>query len=253
MSYQPSMTLAQVLYDNRYRDTGATVTYDGTLITGFDVINAYDWRDFSLFDQSASSNLKVQLASAGLVDTIVLWRNPGTAGTVTVQTSPDGTTWTTVASIALPAGGAAVWTDIQPTLALYWRVSPSVGVVWRQITIGAKLQFPIGQWRDISPPTLTQGVVVENQISVNGSIIGRNLRRFEKAGTISLDYLKPEWVRGFWEPFVQWAIRYPFWQRWNPVEYPQDVAFAAAESIQPTKNMSPPPLMHAEIATKFIA
>lgn len=252
MSHFPIMTQAQVLYDNRYRDTGAVVTYDGTLLVGFDAINAYDWRDFSLFSQSAGSHLTVQLTAPAIIDSIVLWRVAGAAATATVQTSPDGTTWTTIAAVPLGTAGLAIWTDVPQVPALWYRVLVDVTVIWRQITLGQRLQFPMGQWKDINPPTLTQGVVVENQISVNGSIIGRNLRRFEKSGQISLDYLKPEWVRSSWEAFVTWAIRYPFWQRWNPVEYPQDVAFAAADSITAPKNMSPPPLMHAEMATKFI-
>lgn len=254
MTYTPSMTLAQVLYDNRFRDAGADVTYDGTTITGFEPINAYDWRDFSLFDQSAASNLTVELATAGSVDCILLWAVSGTAATVTIQSSPDGVTWTTVATVSLLSDGRPSWTDVSPAAtALWWRVSPSVGVVWRQITLGVKLQFPMGQWRDIAPPQLTHGVVVENKISVNGSIIGRNLRRLEKSGQISLDYLQPDWVRGSWEALLQSAIRYPFWWRWDPVAHPLEVAFAVAESIDPPTNSSPPPLMKASMDIKYLS
>jgi hypothetical protein len=94
--------------------------------------------------------------------------------------------------------------------------------------------------------------VIENKISVNGSIIGRNLRRFEKSSQINLPYLTPDWVRTNWEAFVQWAIRYPFWQRWNPTTYPGDVAFTVADTISPPKNASPPPYMTVEMNTKFI-
>jgi hypothetical protein len=110
----------------------------------------------------------------------------------------------------------------------------------------------MGQWADITPPTLYSGVVLSNVIAENGSILGRNVRRAEKKGELSLDYLDPTWVRTSWDAFAIHAARYPFFYRWDPVGHPAEVAFAAAESIQAPRNSSPPPYMSVSMPMRII-
>jgi len=86
-----------------------------------------------------------------------------------------------------------------------------------------------GQWSGISPTELNQGIVNGNTMSVNGSFLGRNRRRFEKKGNIKLENLSQSWVRSTWEPFSLAAAEHAFFYRWNPTEYPDDVSFAVGE------------------------
>lgn len=254
MPYLPAtLVYGQVFYDNLLRSSLATVTYDGTEIIGFESVNAYDWRDFTFFQPGANKHLEVDFGGATAADTVCIWW--GSEGTDTCLVSYwDGATWQTITTFS-QAVSPLQWFDFPTETRTKYRFTfstvSSIQPI-RQLTIGVKLTFAMGQWVDINPPLLVQGVVVENQISVNGSIIGRNLRRFEKMGQISLDYLQPDWVRNSWDPFVRQAIRYPFWYRWSPTAYPLDIAFAAADSITAPKNMSPQPLMHAEMAIKFL-
>ena len=246
------MVQAQILYQNLLAPP-ASVTYSGTVVVGFDPINAYDWRDFTLFQSQAAATLVLDMASASAwSDSIVIW-GPASAGTngVTVEQSNDGTTWTDPLVTGNMPLANPYWFNFAFTKR-YLRLTFAGAAQYRQITVGTKLTFPMGQWLDVSPPMLVQGVVVENQISVNGSIIGRNLRRFEKTGQLSLDYLSQSWVRSVWDPFVQSAIRYPFWWRWNPVGYPTEIGFAVADSINAPKNTAPLPTMHADMNIKFL-
>lgn len=246
----PTLVYPQVLYDNLLRSSSATVTYSGTEVDGMESVNAYDWRDFTLFEPEATEILEASFVSGQAADTVTIWWVDAGTDTVLVEYW-NGSAWVTITTL-LQSAGKMQWFDFATQTRTKYRFTFSGTSHIRQLTIGVKVTFPMGQWMDINPPTLVQGVVVENQISVNGSIIGRNLRRFEKVGQISMDYLDPTWVRTVWNAIITHAIRYPFWYRWSPTTYPADIAFTVADSITAPKNMSPPPLMHTELAIKFL-
>lgn len=246
----PTLVYAQVFYDNLLRSSLGTVTYNGTEVLGMESVNAYDWRDFTLFQPQATKVLEVDFVAATDATTIAIWWVEAGTDTVLVEYW-NGAAWVTITTL-LQTAGLMQWFDFTLQSRTKYRFTFSGTSHIRQLTIGTKVTFPMGQWMDINPPTLIQGVVVENQISVNGSIIGRNRRRFEKMGQISLDFLDPSWVRTTWNDLINHSIRYPFWYRWSPVAYPADVAFAVADSITAPKNMNPPPKMHTELAIKFL-
>jgi hypothetical protein len=263
MSGIPDMTLAQVLYDNALRK--GTVSYNGVIIPGFEPVNAYDWRDFSLFrwEPAAGSRvLMVQIDSAILVDSLVFWATAEIpAGLVFgLDWSTDGIGWTPLLS-GLTVAGEMQWLDV-PTpvtvpatkwLRFYLHNSTGLPIDFRQISFGPKLQFPMGQWNGIAPPKLLHGVVVETVISVNGSILGRNLRRITKEGMLSLNYLTQDWVRNSWNPFAIHASKYAFWWRWNPVTYPTEIALTVADKIEAPKNSSPPGRMEVSMPLLYLS
>lgn len=259
------MTQAQVLYDNWFNLYSSTLTYNRTPVAGFEPNNAVDWRDFSLFLLNISSNIlevTAPIQSSRPIDTLVLWfATPlSSTATITLEYSGNGgSTWNQILSTTLSNAQTAyplVWIDFVPvsmgsTYKLRITISGSNKYV-RQIAVGRKLTFPIGQWADIAPPTLYSGVVLSNVIAENGSILGRNVRRAEKKGELSMDYLDPTWVRGSWDPFAIHAARYPFFYRWDPANHTSEVAFAAAESIQAPRNSSPPPYMSVSMPMRII-
>lgn len=251
---------AQTLYASAFADNVGALAYDGAIVDGFDPVNAVDWRDFSTFrSASGTSHLEVQVAAAVTVDTVVIWPITGApaGATIELDSSPDGTTWTNRGSMSVPVDGSISWADLTPFALtagqwLRFQIVASGTIDWRQLSAGAKLAFPVGQWSGLNPPTLTQGVVLDNVISVNGSIIGRNQRRQEKTGTLALDHLQPTWVRSNWDPFVQAAVLHAFWWRWDPTGHPTEVAFTVSNSVAAPTNMAPAPLMHAEMPISFL-
>lgn len=256
-----AMVLAQCLYDSIFYQTGAVPAYSGTVAVGFDPQNAYDWMDFSSFRPAAgTSTLEATFVAGGVIDTAVFWATASTVGLVTsiaveYETAP--ATWASLGTFGVPTAGIK-WLDLTPVTVgagrkvrfVFTGVTGTIDI--RQLGIGAKLEFPIGQWVGVNPPHLLQGIVTETVISVNGSILGRNVRRTEKSMEINLTLLLPDWVRTYWEPFAQAASKHAFWYRWSPVGYPTEVAFAAAMSIEPPRNAHPQPRMEVTMPLKVI-
>jgi hypothetical protein len=116
----------------------------------------------------------------------------------------------------------------------------------RQVALGAALVPTIGQQVGIAPPSLQQSWKLSNNISVNGSLIARQLIRLVKEYNIDLEYLTPAFVNDIWKPFCAHALKYPFFFRWSPVNYPLDCMFAAANSV-PAPEYQKPHLMRAKM------
>lgn len=250
MAYAPNVVKAQVLYNNVIRRSDANTAFIGTYVEGFDPSNAYDWRDFTEFVGVGDIRCLFSVSTA-TADCVVVWF--GASGVdVNISISVNGgSSWGPVATVPFVAN-TMKWINIGPQTFNGLKISCSSQTRIRQVVVGNVLQFPVGQWQEISPPTLIQGLVFENQTSINGSIIGRNIRRYEKSGQISLDRVTQEWVRSSWADFQSFAARTPFFYRWHPTAYPNDVAFAVADSLPGPKNASPPPLMHCEMPIRFI-
>lgn len=264
MSYTPNMTCAKVLYNNILRTT--PLVYSGTAgtIDGFEYVHAYDWRDFSLYrlPDSTSGVFTMTLSMLGgsrSFDTLCIWPlNPSVSGSAPTIHATITVNGSTVFSGVAGQTGRATWTSlgavttVTPGDEVVLTVSAS-GTTFdiRQIALGTALVFPTGQWADLNPPKLTQGLIVENVISVNGSIIGRNVRRTERTGEIKLDYLDQSWVRNQWDAFAVHASKYAFFYLWSPVLYPDEVAFAVADTIVAPTN-SKAGRMKASMPIKFL-
>jgi hypothetical protein len=249
-----------VLYDNLLRR--GTVTYSGTEVVGFETANAYDWRDFSVWTKPTGVQyLTVDLGASGAaaVDAFVAWPVKGaepssgvyleyadTLGLWTSFTTLDG------AALTAAAGSPAIITPVGGIPHRYWRVGCNTAGSLRQVAFGQRLTMLRGQWQGVAPTKFIGGNVFSNMIAENGSILGRNVRRTEKKGELSLSHLTDTWVRASWEPFVQHATRFPFFYRWNPSGKPADVAFAAATEIDPPTNDSPPPFLRASLPMRLI-
>lgn len=260
MSAAPQMVQAQVLHDSIFHRYKSTLDYDGAILEGFEPINAVDWRDFSIFRaELGETHLQIQVSAETYVDTVVVWPVTGLDDTTSldVESSTDGISWTPRGSITVSFTGAITWQNVSAFVVpasgyVRFVIDSDVETDWRQLSVGKRLQFPIGQWQGINPPNLTQGVIVDNVIAMNGSVLARNLRRVEKNGEISLNFLKPDWVRTEWEALASHAKRYAFWYRWHPIAYPNEVAFAVADSIQAPTNDRPPPLMAVKMPIMFL-
>lgn len=249
MSYIPPMTFGEVLYSNVFFDNLSTLSYNGTEVSGFGSTNAVDWRDFSIFTAQATKVLSVTIPTLVNADSFIVWPvGDGVTGTVILKNNSG----TTISTATIDGTGKMVWNNISATLpAGTVSLTFSAAFNIRLVAVGGKLIFPMGQWADVNPPLFTQGLIGENLISVNGSIIARNIRRTEKTGKIMLDHLTQTWVRIYWEPFQAHAARYAFFHRWNPATYPNDIAFSVAGDIIPPKNTRAQ-FMSVEMPTKFI-
>lgn len=257
------MILPDVLYDNAFRD--ATPSYSGTITTGFEAVNAVDWRDFTKFRPSVgTTTFDVTCPANHAIDSFAFWAkmNVDASCTFLLQYESSVGVYTTLGSSIsrndLVANPMIFQTFAAVTVLAGRKIRLSCTVAttgdWdiRQVTAGTRLTFETGQWAGLSPSRLQQGVVAENVIAQNGSIIARNLRRLEKQGKISLQYLTASWVRTYWNPFAVHASRYPFWFRHNPTDYATESAFAAASEINAPVNAMPTPRMSVDMPIRYL-
>lgn len=252
------MVIGEVLYNNASRQ--ASPSYSGSVTSGFEPQNAFDWRDFSLFrPNTGTTQIDITLTSNIVLNRAAIWCAPAPGSSVTsikLQYESSPGVFTDVSTWGSPSA-SILWSSFADINAVSgrkvrWLFTGVTGYFdIRQLVCGPVLQFEIGQWVGISPASLQFGVIVENVIAVNGSILARNVKRVEKKGEIKLNYLTESWVRNSWNSFAIHATRYPFLWLWNPAKS-QDAAFAAAESIEGPVNEMPTPRMSVNMPIRFL-
>lgn len=117
----------------------------------------------------------------------------------------------------------------------------------RQLMVGERLDFPIGQHVGIAPAAFQRQFASSNNIAVGGSILGRDVVRANKSGVIELQYLNESFIEDDWVPFAEHAQRRPFFYAWDPTDHSQDVVFAAAVELPNPTNEMPTPKMEVRM------
>lgn len=241
-----SLVIPEFLYDNIMRRTGVTPVYQGaTANVKYPLANAYDWKDWTLFEvQQGTTDIVFSqvtdavisafawffktLASGETGYTVRLYSETASPGvfapitsSISVESSPMG--MTSFTPVTIPGG----------KLILIRFVIPNGKTMYlRQICVGPALIPSIGQQVGVAPPSLQQGWKLSNGLSVNGSLISRSLIRIVKEYDVDLEYLTPAFCNDTWKPFCVHALKYPFFFRWSPRNYPLDCMFAAAKSVE---------------------
>lgn len=260
--------LGRVLYDNQLE--GATASYSEAEEAGFELPYAIDKRDFSTFRMviPAGNTVDVRYTwTYGLSDSLdgfAFFMQPvvGFYGIVMVSIVHDtGMVETTLATTSVDLSEPWTWLQfcqlvsaqsISAGESIIFRVTgPASNITLdvREWSAGVVLTFPIGQ-RDGVPRFGHQfGQVTSSVVSINGSIIARDILRREKQATIDLPYVNLNWVETYWDPFLRYAERYPFFYSWHTdppiagVNTLVDPVWAAASEISPVVNMIPAPLL----------
>jgi len=243
--------LPAILYDNAARDAGVSPVYSGSIVSGFEPINASDWRDFSLFRAaSGTSTLDYAMAQDRAIDSACIYLATICAGTITLQYESSPAVYTTLATWNNASVGVHMQQLASVTVLagrnVRWLFSLTGLTDIRQLAAGPALIIPIGQRSGLNPPTLTQGIVVNNTIATNGSIIGRSIRRMDRKTQLSVEYITPEYVRTTWESFAQHAVTKAFFYSWDYQTYPDEVTMSIAESIGAPENMPNPRFMKVD-------
>lgn len=237
------MIKPKLLWNNVIR--GITPTFSGTTVTGKEPANATDWRDFSYFSAD-TGNLDYTMTGNTDIDTLSVYvaNFTGTgAETIELQYESSPSTYTSLQTVN-PAGGKLTFdefTGVTVSSGRNIRFVITVGtgtLLIRQLVVGEVLEIQTGQFSSMTYPNLTGGVKVSNAMAVNGSIIGRSIKRMEKSGSLNIDLLTASWYRTNWEPFAQHAARYSFIYAPDQTNYPDEVAFSIVEGGIPSpKNM----------------
>lgn len=247
--------ISEILYKSLIHNA-SSVTYSGTETSGFEKENLYDYLDFSAFrpQVSATTNLDFTLSEAIPIDRWGIFAKKITSnGSCTVrlyyESSPS--TYTLLDTVTDANGSLEVnsFTNTATTVGRNIRIQFEMGAgpyEFRQIMVGPVFQLERGQYAGVNPPTLKQGVVQTNSISVNGALIGSTVKREKVTTRIEQEFLTESWARGAWEPFAGHCTKgRGFFYQWNPAQYPSEVVYCMAQKVDAPENISPTPLMRA--------
>ena len=250
--------LSRVLYDNALTQDGVTVTYNSTLVDGFGLANLTDGKDFSLFKAASLANGHIKWTMP--VDTTINYiglymkytSGAGSFDAVLMKETGVGTnnygvlhTLTNINGLLICRGFNTVTVNAGERILLKFNLAAiSADVFCRQVMVGEVLTMERGQYAGVNPPTLSQGAVMSNNISENGSILGSNTKRVAVKSQIEQNHCTESFVRNSWEPFAAYAAKgKSFFYQWNYVEYIDEAVFCVAEKIVPPINITPTPLM----------
>ncbi len=230
------MTTGRILYDNAYRDDDAVgFAYSGAEVVGFEKENARDWKSFSLFRIEAGlTELDITTGGARDVDSFAWFiKKPTNPFKMRLFYESAPAVFTLLASFdsALdPVLGLKTFNKVTVEAARIVRIEFDDGITEediRQLVVGERLDFPIGQHEGIRPPNLRGQFKTSNVVGVNGEFIGRDKVRADIQGDISLEFLDPTgFVRDKWLPVMEHAERYAFFYAWDFDTYPNEIVFA---------------------------
>lgn len=247
------MAIGRVLYNNVIK--GITPTFSGTTLSGKPPSNATDWADYSYFTAD-SGNLDFTMATDTDIDSVSIYvKTVAGSNSIELQYESAPATFTSLKTFSSPSGTLDYEEFSGVTVSsgrkIRFVITAATTIDIRQLVVGERLEFEQGAWATVTPASFLQGVKVTNNISENGSVLGRSIKRLERSGKISLDHLTDSWVRASWEPFAYHFARYPFIFVWDYSGHADDVAFAFAEGVNPPQHGTAGRLS-AEVSIKFL-
>lgn len=245
MNFNPTMIIPQILYDNVMRHAAITSSaYSGTNDPLGPIANAYDWQDWSLFNASAGTTyVDVISGAVETIDTFAFYVKAPMVGNanqwaINLQVEISSGVFVDVTTPVSPMSQVCSLQTLNSVVVasgMRMRIKivvPSGQILQvRQFTFGQRVEPTTGQNQGVTPPSFQGGYKLSNAMAVNGSLIGRSIVRQVRQYQLQLDYLDPVWVRSYWMPFMASAIKYPFYLRWNPLNYSTDVMWCSASEI----------------------
>ncbi len=221
-----------------------------TSATGYAATNANTNRTDSFWQPTAlPATWQIDAASAQSVSYCgIAAHDLGSKGcTVLVQSSPDGTTWTTRCTIT-PTDDSAILALFATVSARYWRISisgsggnPTIAV----IQFGAVTEFP---QKAVYAPSVsferTRVASYSTNMSQGGQWLGRSVERASLAPAMTVNNLSETWIAAEWDAFAIYAETSPFFIADRPEDYPKSCCYAwtggdlRAERVTPNADIA---------------
>ena len=108
-----------------------------------------------------------------------------------------------------------------------------IGVIYA----GMSMQMSRSLYGGHSPINLAQKTDFQNSQSESGQFLGRNIIRKGLESSFSFQFLDPDWYRDTFQPFVEAARTTPFFIKWRPDYYNDEVAFGYTDNDIEPQNM----------------
>lgn len=202
-------TLPTVLWDNLLSYSTVTLTASTSDTLG-PVANCVTESTYDYWKPTAiPAWVQGDLGSSKKVNSVALIGHTlGSCGaTVYLQSSPDGTTWTTRSTSMTPTDDSpilAIFTDLS---ARYWRVyisaattTPVIGIVM----LGEKFVFPAGVMPSYTPIWQAQTVELLQSMSLSGQFMGNRVIRQGAETSINLVSFSRTFAEVDLQPFKAW-------------------------------------------------
>ena len=177
---------------------------------------------------SSEATWEVDLGASKRVDYVAIAAHTtGSSGaSITIEHSPDATTWATVISVT-PSDDAAIICQFVEVSDRYWRLvlsdgRPEIGVVY----IGQILEMQRPYYGGQTPTTLARTTTIRTSRSRSGQFLGQDFRRRGFSPSASFSNLEADWVRDNFVPFMDDARIYPYFFAWRPSTFPKEVVYA---------------------------
>jgi len=236
------MTNCFVCYENLATSALLSSVTPTSERTGYSAVNCYDWYTTSYWSPtSASGNHRIvwHFSSAVSADYFAIYRHnlATVGGTVVLEHSPNGTTWTTAFTAATATDNELLIKTFTSASKAYWRVTFAlssatpfyVGVVM----FGAKLPLYRGMVAGFTVPRHGRKNEIINQKTEGGQFVGRVKTSQGARTSINFKHVTQSWVRANWEAFVRHAELLPFLFSWNHDTYPQDAVYCVTDGEIP--------------------
>lgn len=214
-------------YENLLRNGSVVASSEDS---DFPVEQCFDGFTNTFFKPAASGtvNIDLTLSSPDSVDYFAYYNtNAGDySGTIKLQYHNGSTYVDCFSAYTIPSGKPYIKTFTEQTSNL-WRVVLTATDIssWADISFGKALKMPYGVYIGYTPPQQDRDKTILNSISQNGSFVGRTVLRKGISTDLSFKGMTLDFVRNYWEGFVNHAELYPFYLLWDKVNYPADNAF----------------------------
>ena len=215
--------------------TSATIVGDSSVPLKALIPNTWErWRP-----TATTTTAKFQMSSAANVNYIAIAAHNLSGETITVQTAATiGGALTTVATWT-PTDNRPIMEVItdaviqEVALVMTLAAANEIGVVYA----GELLAMPRAIYGGHSPIGLSQQTKYQSVSSESGQFLGRTITREGLESSFQWQLLDPAWYRSTFQPFVLSARRKPFFIKWRPDSYGDEVAFGHTDSDIKPSNM----------------
>jgi len=119
---------------------------------------------------------------------------------------------------------------------------PAISVVY----LGIVLEVAQRLYQGHSPVNLNEKTVIRPQKSEGGQFLGRSVIREGAQTTIAFSRLTASWVRSFYKPFQDSAIKYPFFFAWRGEDFPSETAYCWTDRNIGVTNSGPRDIMSSK-------
>lgn len=248
------LTHARIGYDTFVRDADITASSEATGFPASSVALSMTYERWQ--PTSLPATLEVDAGEAVNADYIgIASHTLGSEGaTVELESSTDGSAWESIETIE-PSDDDAIMVLFEPVQARYWRLTitggnePQLGVLY----IGEALAMQRRIYGGHTPGKLSRNTTIEPNGSEGGQYLGRSVIRRGYSTSYAWSNLTAQWYRDNFDPFVEAAIRNPFFIAWYPSKFPSEVLYAWTSGDIAPSNQGTRDLMDVSFSVEGLA